>query len=214
VTGPSVMERILGAQQVLPVVVVTEPKHAVRLAEILYDNGLPVLEVALRTPRSAEAIAAVRRALPHVIVGAGTVTTPKRVSVAFDAGAQFLVSPGSTDRLLDAFSDSGLPSMPGVVTPSEMQAVLERGYTVAKFFPAVASGSADYLRAVAEAIPELRFCPTGGVTRGNATEFLRLQNVVCVGGSWLSPPALVAAGQWSELADLARGTVRAMAALP
>jgi 2-dehydro-3-deoxyphosphogluconate aldolase/(4S)-4-hydroxy-2-oxoglutarate aldolase len=138
------------------------------------------------------------------VVGAGTLLTPSDVAAAVDAGARFGVSPGATDRLLDACAEAGLPLLPGCATASEAMRLLERGYGVAKFFPAATSGGAAALKAIGAPIPRMRFCPTGGVSAANRDDYLRLSNVVCVGGSWVAPADAVEAGDWNRIEALAR----------
>lgn len=188
---------------VIPVIVVRAPDHAVPMAQALVAGGLPVLEVTLRTPCALEAI----RAMADVeggVVGAGTLLTPADVKAAKAAGARFGVSPGATDSLVTACEDEGLALLPGAATATEVMALLERGYTVQKFFPAEVSGGAPALRAFGGPLPQVSFCPTGGVSLGNAGEYLSLRNVLCVGGSWVAPDALVQAGDWAGIERLAR----------
>lgn len=188
---------------VIPVIVVRAPDHAVPMAQALVAGGLPVLEVTLRTPCALEAI----RAMADVeggVVGAGTLLTPADVKAAKAAGARFGVSPGATDSLVTACEDEGLALLPGAATATEVMALLERGYTVQKFFPAEVSGGAPALRAFGGPLPQVSFCPTGGIGLGNAGEYLSLRNVLCVGGSWVAPDALVQAGDWAGIERLAR----------
>lgn len=188
---------------VIPVIVVRAPDHAVPMAQALVAGGLPVLEVTLRTPCALEAI----RAMADVeggVVGAGTLLTPADVKAAKAAGARFGVSPGATDSLVAACEDEGLALLPGAATATEVMALLERGYTVQKFFPAEVSGGAAALRAFGGPLPQVSFCPTGGVSLDNAGEYLSLRNVLCVGGSWVAPDALVQAGDWAGIERLAR----------
>lgn len=195
---------LLAVVPVMPVVVVHRVEDAVPLARALAAGGLPAVELTLRTPVALDAIAAIAREVPEVLVGAGTIVTPGQAKEALDAGAQFLVSPGATPRLLDAMRETGLPFLPGVATVSEVLAVLEAGLTSMKFFPAEASGGAAFLASVAAPVPAARFCPTGGITPTNAATYLALPNVGCVGGSWLTPGDLLAARDWDGVADLAR----------
>lgn len=188
---------------VIPVLVIDDPKTARPLAEALVAGGLPVLEVTLRTPAALEAIREMAR-VEGGIVGAGTLLTPADVSAAKEAGAQFGVSPGATDRLLEACEAADLPLLPGAVTPSEAMRLFERGYTMLKFFPAEASGGAPSLRGLGGPLPQVRFCPTGGITPESARDYLRLSNTVCVGGSWVAPADKVAAGDWQAIEALAR----------
>ncbi|WP_045390296.1 bifunctional 4-hydroxy-2-oxoglutarate aldolase/2-dehydro-3-deoxy-phosphogluconate aldolase [Falsirhodobacter sp. alg1] len=188
---------------VIPVLVVENVDHARPLAEALVAGGTPALEVTLRTPAALDVI----RAMADVeggIVGAGTLLTPADVKAAVKAGATFGVSPGASDRVIGACEDEGLPLLPGAVTASEVMALLERGYTTAKFFPAESSGGAAALKGIGAPIPQVSFCPTGGITVASAKTYLSLPNVLCVGGSWLAPKAMVEAGDWAGITALAR----------
>lgn len=193
------MSGLLDRVPVMPVVVVDELDHAVPVARALAAGGLPAIELTLRTPVALEAVAAIAEQVPEVLVGAGTVTTPEQAQRAAEAGAQFLVSPGSTPRLLDGLLDTGLPFLPGVATAGEALAAAERGLRELKFFPAEAAGGAAFLKALAGPLPDLRFCPTGGITPASAPDYLALPNVGCVGGSWLTPADVLAAGDWAEV---------------
>jgi len=188
---------------VVPVLVIDDAALAFGLASALVKGGLPALEVTLRTPAALDAIREMAR-VPGGVVGAGTLLTPADVQAAVDAGATFGVSPGATDRLLDACEEAGLPLLPGAATATEAMALLERGYTTQKFFPAEASGGAAALKAIGGPIPQVKFCPTGGVTLKNARDYLALSNTLCVGGSWVAPPAMVAARDWAGIEVLAR----------
>jgi 2-dehydro-3-deoxyphosphogluconate aldolase/(4S)-4-hydroxy-2-oxoglutarate aldolase len=193
---------ICGLAPVIPVLVVHDVAHAVPLAEALVKGGLPVLEVTLRTPAALDAI----RAMAGVtggVVGAGTLLTPEDVKAAKEAGALFGVSPGVTDAIVDACEAEDLPLLGGVATVSEAMRMLERGYEVCKFFPAEANGGAAALKAFAGPLPQVSFCPTGGVTAKNATEYLKLPNVLCVGGSWVAEASLLREGRWDEVTRLA-----------
>jgi 2-dehydro-3-deoxyphosphogluconate aldolase/(4S)-4-hydroxy-2-oxoglutarate aldolase len=196
---PSLLSRV----PVVPVVVVDDLAHAVPVARALVAGGLPVIELTLRTPVALDAIRAIASEVPEILVGAGTIVTPGQAKEAHDAGAQFLVSPGSTPSLLGAMADTGLPFLPGTATVSEVLAVLEAGYTELKFFPAEASGGAAFLKSIASPVPAARFCPTGGITAASAASYLSLPNVGCVGGSWLTPADALGAGDWDRVARLA-----------
>lgn len=187
---------------VVPVMVIEDAGSAAALARALVAGGLPALEVTLRTPAALDAIRAMVE-VPGGVVGAGTLLTPADVKAAKAAGAAFGVSPGATDRLLDACAEEGLPLLPGAATATEVMALLEKGYTVQKFFPAEASGGSPALKAISGPIPQVRFCPTGGVNRNNVQGYLGLGNVICVGGSWVAPPELVKAGDWAAIERLA-----------
>lgn len=196
-------EKLCALAPIIPVLVVEDVSVARPLAEALVAGGLPVLEVTLRTAAALDVI----REMAQVeggVVGAGTLLTPEDVTNAVNAGARFGVSPGATDRLLDACEAAGLPLLPGAATASEAMALLERGYSVQKFFPAEANGGAPALKAIGAPIPQVRFCPTGGVSLANAPTYLGLSNVVCAGGSWVAPKDLVARHDWAAIEELAR----------
>lgn len=188
---------------VVPVLVVEDLATAGALASALVAGGLPALEVTLRTPVALEAIRMMAE-VPGGAVGAGTLLTPADVRAAKAAGATFGVSPGATDRILDACGEHDLPLLPGAATATEVMALLEKGYTVQKFFPAEQSGGAPFLKALASPLPQVRFCPTGGVSSGNAASYLSLPNVICVGGSWVAPRDALARRDWAEVTRLAR----------
>lgn len=188
---------------VIPVMVVEDAATAEPLARALVAGGLPVLEVTLRTPAALDAIKAMRR-VEGAVVGAGTLLNGDDINRARDAGAVFGVSPGGTDRLLDAADAAQLPLLCGTATPSDVMRLLERDLTVAKFFPANINGGPAALRAWAGPLPQMRFCPTGGISAANAPEWLALSNVMCVGGSWIAPRDLVASGDWAAITALAR----------
>ena len=200
----TVPSSLLSLAPVVPVVVVDDLAHAVPVARALVAGGLPVIELTLRTPVALDAIRAIADEVPEILVGAGTVTSPELVGRAVDAGAQFLVSPGTTPTLLREMKGSGVPFLPGTATVSEAMAVLEAGSTEMKFFPAEASGGAAYLKSLASPLPAARFCPTGGITAASAPAYLSLPNVGCVGGSWLTPADALAAGDWDRVATLAQ----------
>ncbi|MFF7184336.1 bifunctional 4-hydroxy-2-oxoglutarate aldolase/2-dehydro-3-deoxy-phosphogluconate aldolase [Streptomyces sp. NPDC008222] len=205
---------VLDVAPVLPVVVVTDAADAVPLARALAAGGLPAIEVTLRTPAALEAIRAASAEVPDAVVGAGTVLTPGQVGDCVAAGARFLVSPGWTDALLTAMQASGVPFLPGVSTTSEVVALLERGVTEMKFFPAQAAGGTAYLKSLAGPLPRARFCPTGGIGPANAPDYLALPNVGCVGGTWMVPPDAIAARDWARIEGLAREAAALRAELP
>ncbi|EBA11322.1 2-dehydro-3-deoxyphosphogluconate aldolase/4-hydroxy-2-oxoglutarate aldolase [Roseobacter sp. CCS2] len=187
---------------VVPVLVVDDASIAANLAKALVAGGLPALEVTLRTPAALDAIREMATVAGGV-VGAGTLLTPKDVEDAKAAGATFGVSPGATDLLLDACEANDLPLLPGTATASEAMRLLERGYTVQKFFPAEANGGAPALKAIGAPIPQVKFCPTGGVSLKNAHDYLGLSNTLCVGGSWVAPADKVRDGDWDGITALA-----------
>ncbi|MBV7409906.1 bifunctional 4-hydroxy-2-oxoglutarate aldolase/2-dehydro-3-deoxy-phosphogluconate aldolase [Maritimibacter sp. DP1N21-5] len=195
--------RICKLAPIVPVLVVEDVAHAVPLAQALVAGGLPALEVTLRTEAALDVIAAMAR-VEGGAVGAGTLLTPDDVKRAKDAGATFGVSPGATDRLLDACEEVGLPLLPGSASATEAMRLLERGYSVQKFFPAEAAGGAPFLKSLASPLPQIRFCPTGGVSMANATDYLSLPNVICAGGSWVAPKDMVTRGDWAGIEALAR----------
>ena len=188
---------------VIPVLVVHDVAHARPLAEALVAGGLPALEVTLRTDAALDVIREMA-AVEGGIVGAGTLLTPDDVKAAKDAGAKFGVTPGCTDRPLDAVEAEDLPTLPGSATTTEALRLLERGYSVQKFFPAEANGGAPALKSIGGPLPQIRFCPTGGVSLKNAPDYLSLPNTLCVGGSWVAPNDLVKAGDWKGIEALAR----------
>ncbi|MFE7129431.1 bifunctional 4-hydroxy-2-oxoglutarate aldolase/2-dehydro-3-deoxy-phosphogluconate aldolase [Streptomyces sp. NPDC057638] len=197
------MTSALDLAPVIPVVVVQDPDDAVPLARALVGGGLPAIEVTLRTPAALEAIRLIADEVPDAVVGAGTLVTGEQVDAAVAAGARFLVSPGWTPRLVDAMAGSGVPFLPGVSTTSEVVALLERGVTEMKFFPAEAAGGTPYLKSLGGPLPQARFCPTGGISLASAPSYLALPNVGCVGGSWMLPSDAIAAKDWSRVQTLA-----------
>lgn len=194
---------ICSAAPIVPVLVVDAVADAKPLAEALVAGGLPALEVTLRTPAALDVIRAMAE-VPGGMVGAGTLLTPEDVKAAKAAGATFGVSPGATDTLLAACEAEGLPLLPGAASASEAMALLERGYDMLKFFPAEAAGGAKFLGSLASPLPQISFCPTGGVSPANAGDYLSLPNVVCAGGSWVAPAKLIKAGAWDQIEALAK----------
>ncbi|MBM1690861.1 bifunctional 4-hydroxy-2-oxoglutarate aldolase/2-dehydro-3-deoxy-phosphogluconate aldolase [Sulfitobacter geojensis] len=195
--------RLCALAPIIPVLVVHDVAHARPLAEALVRGGLPVLEVTLRTPAALEVIAEMAK-VEGGYAGAGTLVTADDVAAAVKAGAQFGVSPGATDALLDATEAAGLPMLPGAATASEAMALLARGYDVQKFFPAEASGGVGALKGIGGPLPQITFCPTGGINPDNAQSYLSQPNVICAGGSWVAPNDLITAGKWDEIEALAR----------
>jgi 2-dehydro-3-deoxyphosphogluconate aldolase/(4S)-4-hydroxy-2-oxoglutarate aldolase len=194
--------RICALAPIVPVLVVDDAATAADLAAALIKGGLPALEVTLRTDAALDAI----REMAQVdggAVGAGTLLTPDDVHAAVDAGATFGVSPGATDKVLDAAIEAGLAMLPGAATASEVMVLLEKGYSIQKFFPAEANGGAAALKAIGAPIPQVQFCPTGGITMANAEAYLSMPNVICAGGSWVAPQQLVAAQDWNAVTALA-----------
>ncbi|GAA2928847.1 bifunctional 4-hydroxy-2-oxoglutarate aldolase/2-dehydro-3-deoxy-phosphogluconate aldolase [Streptomyces enissocaesilis] len=198
------MTSVLDLAPVVPVVVLEDAADAVPLARALVAGGLPAIEVTLRTPAALDCVRAIAAEVPDAVVGAGTVISPAGVNDAVAAGARFLVSPGWTDALLDAMAASGIPFLPGVSTASEVVALLERGVSEMKFFPAEAAGGTAYLKSLGAPLPQARFCPTGGITSASAPSYLALGNVGCVGGTWMLPADALAAKDWGRVETLAR----------
>lgn len=198
------LESILRLAPVIAVVTIDDATAAVPLARALLDGGIAAIEVTLRTSAALNAIRAIAMELPQTAVGAGTVLSVADLDAATAAGAKFAVSPGAAPALLAAADASALPWLPGAATSSEAMALAEHGYWLQKFFPAEAAGGVGYLRSLAGPLPQTRFCPTGGISAQNVPDYLRLPNVVCVGGSWLTPPALVHAKDWPAITALAR----------
>lgn len=194
---------------VIPVLVIEDLAHAVPLAQALVAGGLPVLEVTLRTDCALEAIAAMA-GVEGAVVGAGTVLSATQMEAASAAGARFAVSPGATPALIDAARVNNMPLLPGAQTCSEVMALLEQGYSVQKFFPAEAIGGANALKSIGGPLPQITFCPTGGISVSRAPDYLKLPNIACVGGSWVAPKDAMLAGDWQAITELAR----AASALP
>ena len=189
---------------ILPVIVIRNATIAVDLAHALVAGGLTALEITLRTPAAPAAIEAIANAVPDAAVGAGTLRVPADARLARDAGATFAVSPGYTHELGDACVQAGLPLLPGVATASELMLAYADGQRFCKFFPAVAAGGVPVLKALAGPFPDVRFCPTGGITEASAPDFLALPTVPVCGGTWLTPPRLVADRDWAAITELAR----------
>jgi 2-dehydro-3-deoxyphosphogluconate aldolase/(4S)-4-hydroxy-2-oxoglutarate aldolase len=188
---------------VIPVIVLEDARQAVPLARALVAGGVRVLEVTLRTPAGLPSIRAIAQDVPEAIVGVGTLTQPDEFAAAREAGARFAVSPGLSPALVSAASTSGLPWLPGVMTPSDVLVARAAGLYQLKLFPAQQAGGLNMLKALYGPFPEVVFCPTGGITPGTAPDFLALPNVACVGGSWLTPKEAVAAGDWNTITRLA-----------
>ena len=195
---------MLDGQPVIPVLRIADVAHAVPLARALARGGLRVIEITLRTPHALEAIRRVATEVSEAIVGAGTILDPKQFEEAERAGSKFIVSPGVTPALLAQSAGSEVPLLPGAITPGEIMAARDAGLDFLKFFPAEQAGGASFLKALASPIPDVIFCPTGGVSSKNAKEYLGLPNVVCVGGSWVAPDEMVGNARWNEIEALAR----------
>ena len=198
------VESTLRLAPVGPVVIIDDARQAVPMARALVAGGIPAIEVTLRTPAALDAIKAIADEVEGAVVGVGTVLSAKDLRAAHKAGAKFAVSPGVSPGLLDAADDSELPLLPGAATASEVMTLLERGYRFLKFFPAVPAGGHKLLGAWASPLPQITFCPTGGISLSSAPDFLSLPNVVCVGGSWLTPADKLHSGDWAGIEALAR----------
>ncbi len=194
---------VLESQPVIPVLKINRLADAVPLARALVAGGLPAIEITLRTPDAVDAIRLVAEEVEGAIVGAGTILTPRQYDKAVEAGSRFIVSPGTTQELLDAAHQSEVPLLPGAITPSEIMSIYEEGYSILKFFPAEQAGGAKFLGALSSPLSGIRFCPTGGITPANAGDYLKLANVICVGGSWVAPDDLVSNEEWDKITALA-----------
>jgi 2-dehydro-3-deoxyphosphogluconate aldolase / (4S)-4-hydroxy-2-oxoglutarate aldolase len=202
------LEAALKKAAVVPVMVIEDVKQAVPLARALVKGGLPVLEITLRTEAAMDCIRAIKAEVEGAIIGAGTVITPQQLRECEKLGCEFAVSPGSTGKLLSEAEDRNIAMLPGGVTASECMALLEWGYTIQKFFPAEPAGGSAYLSSLASPLPQIKFCPTGGITPELAPKYLKLSNVITIGGSWMAPKNLVAAGDWVAIENLAREASR------
>ena len=203
VTGKLTALQVMQDSPVIPVIVLTDVTQAVQMAKALVAGGIRMLEVTLRTPQALSCIEAIARNVPEAVVGAGTVRSAADAQASASAGARFIVSPGYTSALGQACRDTGLPLLPGVATGSEIMMAVADGLTELKFFPAMQAGGPAMLKAWGGPFGDVRFCPTGGVTAANAMDFLALTNVVCVGGSWLTPAEALARGNWAQITALA-----------
>lgn len=198
------IDKILKVAPVVPVMVVQRLEDAVPLAQALYNGGLKVLEITLRTPVALDAIRAMVDALPEdAVIGAGTIITPEDLEQAVAAGSKFLVSPGTTPALIKAAQASSVPLLPGAATPTEAMTLLAEGFTHLKFFPAEAAGGVAMVKSIGGPLPQITFCPTGGIDLAKAPNYLALPNVACVGGTWMAPPELVAQQRWDDIQKLA-----------
>jgi len=193
---------IMAISPIVPVMVIHNVEHAVPLAHALVKGGLKVLEITLRTPAALESIKRIRAEVPDAVVGAGTIINIETLNKAIDAGAEFIVSPGTTDAMIDAALATGVPLLPGIANPSDAMRLLEKGITEMKFFPAEAAGGVPMLKSIGAPIPQISFCPTGGVNQQNVKSYYKLPNVSCVGGSWMCAANLVDAEDWDEITRL------------
>ena len=201
---PLLPEDVLRLSPVMPVVVIDDAANAVPLARALLAGGIKTIEITLRTPAALDAIRAIAQDAPQMIVGAGTVLTADDLTAAIEAGAKYALSPGGTPKLMKAARKAAIPFIPGIATSSEIQRGLERGYRCFKFFPAEQLGGPSALKALAGPFPGVRFCPTGSITREKAPLYLALDNVLCVGGSWIAPADKIKAGDWAAIEATAR----------
>jgi 2-dehydro-3-deoxyphosphogluconate aldolase/(4S)-4-hydroxy-2-oxoglutarate aldolase len=200
------LKEMMTQAEVLPVVTVGSVGAAVDLAMALQEGGIRAIEITLRTDCALEALREVKQAVPDIWVAAGTVTTQAAMNAVAEAGVDFAVSPGLTEDLVREARALELPYLPGVATPSEMLMGAEQGLTEFKLFPAAAVGGAELLQAIAAPLPDFSFCPTGGLDANNFTRYLKLPNVICVGGSWMAPTTLIERGAWKDICLLARNT--------
>lgn len=198
------IENILQAAPVVPVVVINDLEDAVPLATALYNGGLRALEITLRTPVAVEAIKQIKQALPDAYVGTGTVIDKATFNASLEAGADFMVSPGVNDELIASASETDVPFLPGAATPSEVMQLAAKGFKFLKFFPAEAAGGVPMLKSIFGPLPQVKFCPTGGVSLNSAPNYLTLPNVVCVGGTWMLDKELIANKDWQAIEELAR----------
>lgn len=194
-------EQLLRAAGILPVVTVHTLDEARRVSEALLAGGLPAIELTLRTPVAMEALAMLKRELPDIVIGAGTVLSVEQMQRSIDAGADFLVTPGTTAEMADALAAAPVPVVPGAATPTELLSLMARGFRVCKLFPASAVGGLAMLKGLAGPLSELKLCPTGGIGEDTAADYLSQPNVVCIGGSWMVPKAWLDAGEWDKVRE-------------
>lgn len=201
------MRNILAGHSVIPVITLDRVEDAVPLAQALVAGGLKILEVTLRTEAAVEGIREIVKHVPDAIVGTGTVCNEQQIKLSEDLGCQFMISPGATDKLLEAGAQSSVPFLPGIASVSELMRGMEYGHRDFKFFPAEAAGGTSVLKAFSGPFGDIRFCPTGGIGLHNVVEYLALPNVLCVGGSWIAQTNLIRQQAWSEIETLAREAV-------
>lgn len=194
------INEIIRLGKVIPVIEISRIEDAAPLARIFQEAGVRVTELTLRTPCALDAVAEMQAVAPDLVIGMGTIRTQRDIARSIEAGARFLVSPGASPSLLDALSRSGVACLPGVATASEAMSAVEAGFQCLKFFPAEAAGGAAYLKSLAGPLPDVSFCPTGGVSLERAPQYLALENVPCVGGTWVAPKHIIEAGDWNTLA--------------
>ncbi|WP_210496697.1 bifunctional 4-hydroxy-2-oxoglutarate aldolase/2-dehydro-3-deoxy-phosphogluconate aldolase [Microvirga antarctica] len=193
---------------VIPVVTIEDARQSIDLAQALVEAGLPVIEITLRTPAALDAIAAIAKAVPNAVVAAGTVLHKSQIAEVIDAGAKFIVTPGTPTRLAEDLAEASIPVMPGCATVSEALSLAAMGFEILKFFPAAASGGAAWLKSVRGPLPAVSFCPTGGIDLQTAPTYLSLPNVICVGGTWVTPMDALRAGDFARIGTLAAGAAR------
>ena len=198
------IQDIIAAGRVMPVIVIDKASDAVALGNALLEGGIKTAEVTLRTPEALEAIEAMAKACPDLLVGAGTVMSAENAVRVRDAGGCFAVRPGATDELIKGCEAVSLPLLPGASTVSEMMALGEKGFSVLKFFPATAAGGLNFIKALISPLPQFTFCPTGGITLATAPDWLALDNIPCLGGSWVAPQKLIAQQDFKAIAENAR----------
>lgn len=203
-------QQVLEACPLIPVISIQQPEHALPLAQALIDGGLRVLEVTLRTPHGLEAIRQIRETFPDIWVGAGTVLAPNQFDQALDHGAQFVISPGITRKLLKHGLDAEVPLLPGIATVSELMEGVALGYRYFKFFPAEVAGGIAALKSFAGPLPDVRFCPTGGIRQETAKNYLALANVCAVGGTWLTPADVVSTSDWAQITEISKSSLTAL----
>jgi len=196
------IKEIMNSSPIVPVMVINKVEHAVPLAKALVAGGITTLEITLRTEAALESITRIKAEVPEATVGAGTIINIDTLNKAIAAGAEFIVSPGTTDAMIDAAIATGVPLLPGVANPSEAMRLLEKGITEMKFFPAEAAGGIPMLKSIGAPIPQITFCPTGGISQKNVKDYYNLPNVACVGGSWMCAANLVDAENWDEITRL------------
>jgi len=200
-------EEIFAAGPVVPVLVINDVEKAVPLAKALMEGGIKVLEVTLRTPAAIDVIKRIAEEVPDSLIGAGTVTNAQQLKAVVEAGAKFAISPGMTADLLKAGMDAEIPLIPGISSTSDLMKGKDAGYTHMKFFPAEASGGVKAIKSISGPFPDVTFCPTGGIGPNNYNDYLALNNVKCVGGSWLAPDDAIEAGDWARITQLAKEAV-------
>lgn len=197
-------EDVLKLSPVMPVVVLDDAGLAEPLARVLLASGISTIEITLRTPAALDAIRAIADTAPEMIVGAGTVLSEDDLKAAIDAGARYALSPGGTPKLMKAARKASIPFIPGVATSSEIMRGMDLGYTAFKFFPAEQAGGAAALKSIGAPLPSVRFCPTGSITLEKAPAYLALPNVLCIGGSWITPAEKLKAQDWGAIETLAK----------